>query len=94
MKGLVQVLLMLGLLSIFELRPKIDYKETVSAKAELGGGVLLELSHEIDYLRWIFGEFNWVSAWHGKLSNLEIDVEDASLITSQNINQDDHEGHD
>lgn len=72
-------------------RPKIDYKETVSAKAELGGGVLLELSHEIDYLRWIFGEFNWVSAWHGKLSNLEIDVEDASLITSQNINQDDHE---
>ena len=70
---------------------KIDYKETVSAKAELGGGVLLELSHEIDYLRWIFGEFNWVSAWHGKLSNLGIDVEDASLITSQNINQDDHE---
>ena len=42
-------------------------------------------------MRWIFGEFNWVSAWHGKLSNLEIDVEDASLITSQNINQDDHE---
>lgn len=36
-------------------RPTKDYRETVSAKVELGGGVLLELSHELDYAQWILG---------------------------------------
>jgi len=42
--------------------------------------VLLELSHEIDYLRWIFGEVDWVSCWLGRQSNLEIDVEDTAHL--------------
>jgi predicted dehydrogenase len=62
-------------------RPGKDYRETVSARAELGGGVLLELSHELDYLRWIFGEWEWVTAWAGRTSSLEIDVEDTALVT-------------
>ena len=62
-------------------RPGKDYRESVSARANLGGGVLLELSHEIDYLRWIFGEWDWVSAWVGRTSSLEIDVEDTALVT-------------
>ena len=62
-------------------RPGKDYREGVSARLDLGGGVLLELSHEIDYLRWIFGEWSWVSAWFGQVSSLEIDVEDTALIT-------------
>jgi predicted dehydrogenase len=62
-------------------RPDKDYRETVSARADLGGGVLLELSHELDYLRWIFGEWDWVSAWTGRRSSLEIDVEDTALVT-------------
>jgi predicted dehydrogenase len=62
-------------------RPEKDYRESVSARAELGGGVLLELSHELDYLRWIFGEWDWVSAWAGRASSLEIDVEDTALVT-------------
>jgi predicted dehydrogenase len=62
-------------------RPGKDYRESVSARAELGGGVLLELSHELDYLRWIFGEWDWVSAWTGRTSALEIDVEDTALVT-------------
>lgn len=57
-------------------RPDSDYKQTVSAKAELGGGVLLELSHEIDYLRWLFGDVKWVNAVQSKQSDLEVDVED------------------
>ena len=43
--------------------------------------MLLELSHELDYLRWIFGEWEWVSAWTGRTSFLEIDVEDTALVT-------------
>ncbi len=62
-------------------RPGTDYRQGVSANKNLGGGVLLELSHELDYLRWIFGEINWVSAWSGRQSSLEIDVEDSVHLT-------------
>lgn len=61
-------------------RPGCDYRTTVSAKAALGGGALLELSHEIDYLRWLFGEIDWVSAIQRKQSELEIDVEDTAHL--------------
>jgi predicted dehydrogenase len=61
-------------------RPNLDYRQTVSAKKELGGGVLLELSHEFDYLRWIFGEVKWVRATLSKQSDLEINVEDSAHL--------------
>ncbi len=61
-------------------RPNKDYRESVSAQKELGGGALLELSHELDYLRWIFGEVDWVRATLFNASNLEIDVEDSAHI--------------
>ena len=57
-------------------RPDKDYRTTVTARSELGGGALLELSHELDYLQWIFGSAEWVSAVIGKQSKLEIDTED------------------
>ena len=57
-------------------RPDTDYRNGVSAKQELGGGALLELSHELDYLQWIFGEIDWVNAILVQQSSLEIDVED------------------
>lgn len=64
-------------------RPDSDYRQGVSAQRALGGGVLRELSHELDYLRWIFGEMELVQAYTGRLSQLDIDVEDfAHLILS------------
>lgn len=57
-------------------RPEMDYRQTVSAQSSLGGGVLLELSHEIDYLQWIFGEISWVLSSCSRQSDLELDVED------------------
>lgn len=62
-------------------RENIDYRKSVSSKQELGGGVLLELSHEIDYLTWVFGKINWVRATVMKQSTLEIDVEDSAFLT-------------
>jgi predicted dehydrogenase len=62
-------------------RPDSDYRQGVSARHELGGGALLELSHELDYLRWIFGEVDWVRATLSHQSNLEIDVEDTAHLT-------------
>jgi predicted dehydrogenase len=62
-------------------RPNSDYRLGVSARSDLGGGVLLELSHELDYLRWIFGEVDWVKATLSRQSNLDIDVEDTAHLT-------------
>jgi predicted dehydrogenase len=62
-------------------RPLGDYRESVSAVSSLGGGVLLELSHEIDYLQFIFGPIQWVSAWFAQQSSLDIDVEDTAFLT-------------
>lgn len=62
-------------------RPDSDYRHGVSARQELGGGALLELSHELDYLRWIFGDVEWVKATLSLQSSLEIDVEDTAHLT-------------
>jgi len=57
-------------------RPNLDYTRSVSANRSLGGGVILELSHEIDYLRWIFGEPDIIYEHSDKISKLDIDTED------------------
>jgi predicted dehydrogenase len=62
-------------------RPDADYRTSVSSRKDLGGGVLLELSHELDYLRWIFGEVDWVTATTLRQSDLEVDVEDTAHLT-------------
>jgi len=61
-------------------RPDQDYRKSVSAQKKLGGGVLSELSHEIDYISWIFGPIEWVKSHISKVSNLEVDVEDNANI--------------
>ena len=66
-----------------EWRPGTDYRENVSARRQLGGGVLLELSHEIDYLRWFIGEVTAVTAQVAHVSDLDVDVEDTAEIILQ-----------
>ena len=61
-------------------RPGTDYRNTVTANSKLGGGVLLELSHEIDYLQWIFGKIISVNSILKKHSELEVDVEDSAYL--------------
>ena len=61
-------------------RPGTDYREGVSARKDLGGGVLLELSHELDYVGWLGGEVESVYAQTGRLSDLDIDVEDTAEV--------------
>jgi predicted dehydrogenase len=62
-------------------RPEQDYRHSVSARPELGGGALLELSHEIDLMLSMFGLPDRVFASVGRYSDLDIAVEDlAELI--------------
>src|SRR6185295_11630253 len=51
-----------------------------SARRELGGGVLLDRIHELDYLCWLLGDATAVTALIGHLSHLEIDTEDTVEI--------------
>ena len=61
--------------------PWEDYRQSYSARADLGGGVILTLCHTLDYLRWLLGEVGAVWAETGRLSDLNINVEDVADIT-------------
>ena len=61
---------------------KIDYKKSVSSKRILGGGVLLEMSHELDFLVWIFGKLKILNAISKKVSNLKINTDDLLIVNA------------
>jgi predicted dehydrogenase len=57
-------------------RPLSDYRDSYSARKEQGGGAALDLSHEIDYMRYLFGDpVSW-KIMKSKVSDLYIDSED------------------
>jgi len=60
--------------------PQEDYRTGYSARKDLGGGVVLSLCHPLDYLHWMFGTVNELTAVTGKLSDLEIEVEDTAEV--------------
>ncbi|MEN6411000.1 MAG: Gfo/Idh/MocA family oxidoreductase [Anaerolineaceae bacterium] len=60
--------------------PWEDYRQSYSARADLGGGVVLTLSHPLDYLRWLLGDVQDLFAFTGKLGDLEMGVEDTAEI--------------
>ena len=69
-------------------RPEQDYKDSYSAKREEGGGVLRDLSHELDYATWLFGDIKKIKAINTKVSDLEINSDDiftAIAISNRNI---------
>jgi predicted dehydrogenase len=60
--------------------PWEDYKQGYAARPELGGGVVLTLSHPLDYLRWLLGEAEAMSAFTSQLG-LGMPVEDTAEIS-------------
>jgi predicted dehydrogenase len=63
------------------MHPYEDYRESHAARRDQGGGVILCLSHEIDYATWLFGAPAGVFCAGGHLSPLEMDVEDTADMT-------------
>lgn len=57
-------------------RPDADYRRSYSADPAQGGGVLRDLSHELDYIQWLFGDWRRLSSLGGRLSTLDIRSDD------------------
>ena len=64
-------------------RPGTDYRQSYSASARKGGGALRDLSHEFDYLVWLFGSWRAMTALGGHVSSLEIDSDDLFVLLMQ-----------
>lgn len=61
-------------------RPGTDHLAGYSADAARGGGVELDLVHEIDLARWFFGEMELQFALGGRLSSLGLRANDVSAM--------------
>jgi glutamate-1-semialdehyde aminotransferase/spore coat polysaccharide biosynthesis protein SpsF (cytidylyltransferase family)/predicted dehydrogenase len=61
-------------------RPWQNYRESYSARHELGGGIILDGSHEVDYICWLLGRPTEVTCRAEHLSSLDVDVEDSAWI--------------
>lgn len=76
-------------------RPSLDYRKSISARSEMGGGVLLECIHEIDLSLWLFGPGTLVAAATKRADSLGIKVEglaellirhDSDVLSSIHLN--------
>ena len=61
-------------------RPDRDWRSTYSAEPSLGGGVLRDLSHELDLMLWLFGPWLRVAALGGCSGVLDIKSDDVWTI--------------
>lgn len=69
--------------------PWEDYRESYAAKKELGGGVALTLSHDIDVCNWIVGSnIKKFASFPSSTSHLEVNTEsifDANLLYENGV---------
>jgi len=63
--------------------PGRDYRRSYMASAEAGGGLLMDVSHEIDLMMWFLGEVDTVTGYGRKLSALAIKGVDVITVVMQ-----------
>ena len=61
-------------------RPQQDYRQAYTARRDLGGGILLDASPELDSITVLLGLPAEVACMAGKVSALELDVEDCATV--------------
>lgn len=68
-------------------RPYEDHKKGMSASVKKGGGVMLDLIHEFDYMRWLIGEPKYIACLSQHNSVLGIETEDVADVLIEFNNQ-------
>jgi len=61
-------------------RPYEDHRKGMSARKETGGGVLLDIVHEFDYLCWLNGHVETVAGFYTNSGALEIETEEVAEV--------------
>lgn len=61
-------------------RPNTDYLKSYTANSKLGGGVILDLSHELDYVSYLLGSINKLNGQFSKRGQVTVDAEDYADI--------------
>lgn len=61
-------------------RPNQDYRNSYSSDPRQGGGVVLDLVHELDAARWLLGDFDSVRSLTEKYAPLNIETESVAAI--------------
>jgi predicted dehydrogenase len=69
--------------ALAEWRPGINPIHSISAQEATGGGVIFELSHEIDSARWLLGDIVITHAIAGRCGELSLEVEDTAVISGR-----------
>lgn len=68
-------------------RPGSDYKNGYGAKKKFGGGVILDLIHEIDLALHLFGDLTYVKCLKSYTKDLEIETESIASISYYSKNE-------
>lgn len=61
-------------------RPWQNYRDSYTARRDLGGGIILDASHEINYILWLLGPPRELVCMAGRVSELAVNVEDCATI--------------
>jgi len=56
-------------------RPWQDYTKSYTASERLGGGIILDGSHEVNYLQWLGGGIKQVFSYYKKVHKLKVNTE-------------------
>jgi predicted dehydrogenase len=61
-------------------RPTQNYRKNYTASIAQGGGIILDASHDVNYLQWLCGDIEEVFCWHSKISQLRVETEGLAEI--------------
>ena len=61
-------------------RPWQNYEDSYTVKKNMGGGIILDGSHELNYLQWLGGKIELVYCMYSKIPNISKNVEGIAEI--------------